>query len=276
MLVTGATRGIGRATAEALARMGATVIVHGRDARRVDSICRDINVPMRAGRAYGLVADLAAQSEVRRLAAEVRGQFTRLDALINNAGGVTRRRVETVDGLETQLAVNHLAPFLLTELLLERLEASWPARIVNVASNAHKRAAFDLDDLNWERRRYDVLGAYGATKLANILFTRELARRLDGRGVTVNCLHPGVVATHIFAGAGVAGALFGAVGKLFLLSSKQGARTSIYLAASSEVEDISGRYFDKCRPIEPSPAAQDDAAALELWERSEKLVGLAG
>jgi retinol dehydrogenase 12 len=274
MLITGATRGIGRAAATELARMGATVVVHGRDAARVEAVCRDIDAAANAQRAFGLVADLSSQAEVRRLAADVGQRFPRLDVLINNAGGVTKGRTTTVDGLETQLAVNHLAPFLLTNLLIGKLKACAPARIVTVASNAHRRAAFDLEDLNWERRRYNVFGAYGATKLANVLFTRELARRLAGIGVTANCLHPGVVATHIFAGAGIAGAAIGLVGKVFMLSKEEGAATTVYLASSDEVAGVSGRYFDKCRAVEPSRRAQDDALARALWARSEELVGL--
>lgn len=211
---------------------------------------------------------------MRRLAAEIEDRFERLDVLVNNAGCITRRRRETVDGLEWQLAVNHLAPFLLTHLLLDRLVASAPARIVNVASNAHRRAAFDLDDLNWQRRRYDARGAYGATKLANILFTRELARRLDRAQLTANCLHPGVVATHLFAGMGVPGTLFGMLSKPFLLSSRDGARTIVYLAASDDVAGLSGHYFDSCRPVAPAPAATDDALAAALWARSARLTGL--
>ena len=144
-----------------------------------------------------------------------------------------------------------------------------------MASNAHWRAAFDLDDLNWESRRYNALGAYGATKLANILFTRELARRLAGTGVTANCLHPGVVATHIFAGLGFLGSLFGILSKPLLLSSRDGAKTTIHLASSDEVREISGEYFDKCRPVEPSAATTDAAHAARLWALSEALTALA-
>jgi len=274
ILITGATRGIGQATAEALARMGATIIVHGRDAGRVERACNALKQSALYAPVFGAVADLASLADVHRLADEIEQRHDRLDVLINNAGCVTRRRRETEDGLEWQLAVNHLAPFLLTHRLLDKLNAGAPARIVNVSSMAHHRAALDLDDLNWERRRYSGIGAYGATKLANILFTRELARRLDPTRVTVNCLHPGVVATNIFAGMGVVGALFGILSKPFMLASGKGAETSVFLAASEDAHGVNGRFFDKSKPVEPSLAALDDAAAAALWERSERLAGL--
>jgi len=275
IVITGATRGIGRAAAVELAREGATVIVHGRNDQSVAAVVETIGRRCRAGRAEGIVADLASQAAVRRLATEIHSRCDRLDVLVNNAGCATRTRQTTVDGLERQLAVNHLAPFLLTNLLLNRLRASAPARIVNVASNAHRRAAFDLNDLNWEKRPYQPLGAYGATKLANILFTRELARRLDGSGVTANSLHPGVVATHIFAGLGLAGTIFGILSKPLLLSPEKGARTTVYLCSSPDVAQVSGKFFDRSAPANPAAAALDDATAALLWQRSERLTGLA-
>ena len=271
ILITGATRGIGRAAAEALAGAGASVIVHGRDALRVGVV---VSIAGRRGRVDGMVADLASLADVRRLAAEIDARYDRLDVLINNAGLATRRREVTVDGFERQLAVNHLAPFLLTHLLLPKLKASAPARIVNVASNAHHRAAFDIDDLNWERRPYSPLGAYGATKLANVLFTRELAKRLRGTGVTANCLHPGVVATNIFNGLGVIGRLFSIVSKPFLLSSSKGAETTVYLATSGDVAGTSGEYFAGSRRVDPSAAARDEALGRRLWERSAAMTGI--
>jgi retinol dehydrogenase 12 len=251
------------------------VIIHGRDPRRVADACARIRQSSPGGRVHEAIADLSSQSEVRRLASEVEAKHERLDVLINNAGLVTRKREESADGLERQLAVNHLAPFLLTHLLLDKLQASAPARIVNVSSNAHHRAAFDLDDLNWERRRYSGIGAYGATKLANILFTRELARRLEGSGVTANCLHPGVVATNIFSGMGLLGALFGVLAKPLLISSNRGAATSTYLASSTAMKDVSGKFFDECKAVEPGPAALDNASGTALWTTSAELTGLA-
>lgn len=274
ILVTGATRGIGYATAAALAQMGASVIVHGRDPVRVEDACSRLRSAAKQQAIHGLVADLGSLASVRRLADEVKNDHDRLDVLINNAGLVTRKREQTADGFERQLAVNHLAPFLLTNLLLDRLLASGPARIVNVASNAHHRAQFDLDDLNWKKRPYSGIGAYGATKLANILFTAELARRLEGSGVTANCLHPGVVSTNIFTGMGILGTLFGIVTRPFLLSAESGAATSTYLAAGPEVAAVSGKYFNLCKPVTPAPAGMDQRAAAALWQHSERLTGL--
>jgi len=272
--VTGATRGIGRATAEALAKMGATVLIHGRDSAAVGAVCREIVRSAVRANVSGVVADFASLADVRRLAREIADRHGRLDVLVNNAGTVTMRRKPTADGFEWQLGINHLAPFLLTNLLLERLKASAPARIVTVSSRAHRRGVLDFDDLNWEHRKYDGLQAYGASKLANILFTSELARRLTGSGVTANCLHPGVVATNIFNHAGLAGRLVGLLARWRMLSPVKGAETSVFLAASPEV-NVSGKYFDKCEAVEPAPAANDAAATRHLWEVSERLTGLA-
>jgi NAD(P)-dependent dehydrogenase (short-subunit alcohol dehydrogenase family) len=212
---------------------------------------------------------------VRKLAADVSAQYPRLDVLVNNAGTGTRRRLTTVDGYERSFGVNHLAPFLLTNLLLEKLKAGKAARVVTVSSMAHRGAKLDFDDLNWEKRKYSGLGAYGASKLANILFTLELARRLAGSGVTSNCLHPGVVATNIFATfGGGAGKLFTVLLRPFMLSPRDGAKTSIYLASSPEVANTTAKFFDKCREVAPTPAAQDAATAKRLWEVSAKLTGL--
>jgi NAD(P)-dependent dehydrogenase (short-subunit alcohol dehydrogenase family) len=274
VLITGATRGIGSATAEALARMGATVIVHGRDRRRVESACRVITHSAKHERVHGAIADLSSLDDVRRLAAEIAGRHESLDVLINNAGTVTRTRNVTVDGYERQLAVNHLAPFLLTHLLLDKLAASASARIVNVSSMAHRRAVLDLDDLNWETRRYSGIGAYSDSKLANILFTRELAIRLRGTAVTANSLHPGVVATSIFAGMGILGTLFGILSKPFMLSSHEGAETSIYLASSRDVEGVSGEFFNRSRPVDPAAAARDPWSSKSLWNKSLAMTGL--
>ena len=254
--------------------MGANVIVHGRDAARVAAACARIRQSSTDGTVLEAIADMSAQHEVRRLASEVAERHERLDILINNAGLVTRKREQTVDGLERQLAVNHLAPFLLTHLLLDKLSASAPARIVNVSSMAHHRAAFDLDDLNWERRRYSGIGAYGATKLANILFTRELAKRIAGTGVTANCLHPGVVATNIFSGMGLFGTLFGILARPLLLSSKRGAATSVFLASSGEIGTVSGKFFSECKETEPAAAARDDVLSRALWDVSKRLTSL--
>ena len=274
VLITGATRGIGYATAEQLAGMGADVIVHGRDPARVAAACARLGKASPNGDVFEAIADLSSQRAVRRLASDIGQRHERLDILINNAGLATRKREETVDGLERQLAVNHLASFLLTNLLLDKLRASAPARIVNVSSMAHHRAAFDLDDLNWERRRYSSLGAYGATKLANILFTLELARRLEGTGITANCLHPGVVATNIFTGLGVLGTAFGILAKPFLLSARRGAETTVFLASSPDAAVLSGQFFNECTTTEPARAATDESSAATLWETSARLTRL--
>jgi len=272
-LVTGATRGIGRATAEGLARMGAQVLLHGRDSASVGAVCREM---VRYGQVAGVVGDFSSLAAVRKLAKDVAAQHPRLDVLVNNAGIGALRRETTADGFERVFAVNHLAPFLLTNLLLERLKASPAARVVTVSSMAHRGAALDFDDLNWERRKYGGLKAYGASKLANILFTAELARRLAGSRVTANCLHPGVVATNIFTRMGIGGRVFTLLFRPLMLSPGNGAKTSVYLASSPEVANVTGKFFDKCREVAPTPAAQDAAAARRLWEISERLTGLAG
>jgi NAD(P)-dependent dehydrogenase (short-subunit alcohol dehydrogenase family) len=274
-LVTGATHGIGRATAEALAKMGATVLLHGRDSLVVGVVCREILRSAGNGTVVGVVADFSSLAAVRRLAQEVVEQHRRLDVLVNNAGTSTMQRKETADGFEWQFGVNHLAPFLLTNLLLDTLKKSKAARIVNVASMAYQRAQLDFDDLQAARKKYSTLGAYGASKLANILFTLELARRLENINPTANCLHPGVVATNIFRNLGTLGKLFTIVGRPFMLSATRGAETSIYLASSPDVAKVSGKFFDKCKEAPLLPHATDMEAARRLWEVSEGLTGLA-
>ncbi|MDX2170876.1 MAG: SDR family oxidoreductase [Deltaproteobacteria bacterium] len=270
VLITGATSGIGRATALGLARLGAVVVVLCRDRGKGEALLAELRA---AGAAdVGLiVADLSVQAEVRRAAAEFLASGRPLHVLVNNAGVVNLERTLTADGLETTFAVNHLAYFLLTALLLERLQASAPARIVNVSSEAHKFAPLDFDDLQ-NQRRYRTMRVYGQSKLANILFTSELARRLAGSGVTVNCLHPGAVATGLGTNNGRwARGLIRLLG-LFFRSPDDGAATSLYLATAPAVEGVSGRYFARCKEKTPSAAARDDAAAARLWAVSEQLV----
>jgi NAD(P)-dependent dehydrogenase (short-subunit alcohol dehydrogenase family) len=275
-LVTGATRGIGRATAEALAKLGAAVLIHGRDSAAVGAVCRAVTRVARGGQVTGVVADFASLAAVRRMATEITAEHRKLDLLVNNAGGASLERRITRDGFEWVFGVNHLAPFLLTTLLLPTLTGNAPARVVTVASMAYRRGGLDLDDLQWQRRKYQSLPAYGASKLANVLFTLELARRLEGTGVTANCLHPGVVATHIFAGLGFFGRLFGVLARPLLLSPAAGAKTSVHLAAAPELAKVSGRFFDKCREVELDPAAKDPVIARRLWELSEQLVAESG
>jgi retinol dehydrogenase 12 len=275
-LVTGATNGIGLEAARELGRMGATVVLCGRDGKRGQAAMSEIKRTCPDAKLEYLQADLSSLAEVRRLAQEFRGRHSRLDVLLNNAGAVVDSRRLTVDGHELTLALNHLSHFLLTHLLLDLLKASGPARIINVSSGAHQMAKLDVDDLHFERTKYTPLLAYGNSKLANILFTRSLARRLAGTQVTANSLHPGAVATGF--GADYQG-WFGWVVKLvrpFMLTSADGARTSVYLASSPDVAGVSGKYFYKCREARVSKAGKDDALAERLWEASVKLTGVGG
>lgn len=272
-LVTGATSGIGRAAALALARRGATVVAVGRDRARGERVLEELRAA--GGRdAALLLADLSSQAEVRRLAADFLARHERLDVLVNNAGGIFPQRRLSVDGVELTLAVDHLAPFLLTALLAERLARSAPARVVTVSSDAHRVGRIDLDDLQLERR-WTPMRAYAQAKLANVLFTRALARRMAERDVTANALHPGVVATN-FAGdaTGIVRLVF-RLARPFSLSPERGADTLVYLASSPEVTAVTGGYFEKRRQRRPSRAAEDEALAEALWERSARIVGLA-
>jgi NAD(P)-dependent dehydrogenase (short-subunit alcohol dehydrogenase family) len=273
-LVTGATTGIGLATAVGLARAGAHVIIGARTRERGEAARERVAGVTGSDRLEVMVADLSIQAEVRRLAEEVVASHPRLDVLVNNAGMVFSERQETADGIERTWGLNHLAPFLLTNLLTDLLVASRPARVVTVASNAYTRATLDLDDPQYTRRPYRSFGAYGQSKLANILFTLELARRLEGRGVTANCLHPGFVRSEF--GTRTNGWLRLGIGiaRPFGLTPEQGARTSIYLATSPDVADVSGRYFVNCRPAQPRPQAADAEMARRLWEVSERMTGL--
>ena len=279
VVVTGGNSGIGFETAAALAAMGARVVVTARNADKGRAAVAAIAQRVGSEAQVQLVVfDLADLSSVRRGAAEILEQEPRLDVLVNNAGLVLSERTETVDGFETTLATNHLGPFLLTNLLLERIRASAPARIVNVASTAHNavRKGMAFDDLQSEKK-YATMRVYGQSKLANILFTLELARRLEGSGVTANSLHPGTVRTGYGADGDARGLLaFGIkISSPFFLSPAKGARTSIYLASDPEVAGVSGEYFVKCKAKKPKRWARDPEAARRLWQVSEELVGLA-
>ena len=274
-LVTGATNGIGRATAQALAARGASVIVHGRDRRKAEAAVNGIVEATRNRAVEPIVGDLAELDQVRRMAAEFRARHKQLHVLLNNAGLVAFDRRTTHDGFEAHFGVNHLAPFLLTNLLLDTLKSSAPARVVTVASAVHNRCRIDFDDLQ-AARSYGGIGAYANSKLANILFTTELARRLDGAGVTANALHPGVVATGLAGDATGLMALGWKFAKNFMISPEKGARTSIYLAESAEVGGISGRYFSNCREAPTAAAARDADTAAQLWKVSAGLAGLEG
>jgi retinol dehydrogenase-12 len=272
-LVTGATAGIGLVTARELARRGARVMGVGRSQDRCQQAIRHIRDETGANAVEYLTADLSSLADIRRLAQGVRNATDRLHVLDNNAGGIFLKREETEDGFERTFAVNHLAYFLLTDLLLDVIKASAPARIVSVASAAHQGCTINFDDLQG-KARYSGWRAYQQSKLANILFTRELARRLDGTGVTANALHPGYVKTQIFRAEGVPGWLLRRAADLFAISPEKGAETSIYLACSPDVAGVTGQYFAKQRPVQPSSAAQDDEAARRLWEVCEELTGL--
>lgn len=272
-VITGANRGIGRATAEGLARLGARVVLVCRRKEDGNAVAGEIARPDRAAPDV-VTADLSSQASIRQAAGYLQRRYPRLHVLINNAGVIPRNREVTVDGLEMQFAVNHLAYFLLTNLLLPQLQAGAPSRIINVSSGAHTHATLDFNDLQAERG-YEPKSVYGRSKLANILFTYELARRLRGTGVTANCLNPGVVATRMLAdymGIPRAGA---ALARTFGARPEEGAETSIYLASSPEVESVTGKYFERKQPTASSRASHDEAAARRLWEVSERLTGFA-
>lgn len=273
-VVTGGTSGIGEITARELARQRARVIVVGRSPERCAATIGRIRDETGSTAVESIVADLSSRAEVRRAADEIRGRCDRLDVLINNAGAMFLERRESVDGIEMTLALNHLSYFLLTNELLGRLRASAPARIVNVASDAHNGATIPFDDLEG-RARYSGWRAYQRSKLANILFTYELARRLEGTGVTANALHPGFVRTRFFQDfTGWIGFLMKFGASLVAITPEEGARTTIHLATSPEVEGVSGRYYVKSRPARSSKASHDRATAERLWRVSEDLSGL--
>ena len=273
-VITGATRGIGRATAEQLGRAGATLVLVCR--RRADG--EEVAAAIARGAAGPppavVQADLSSQSAVRAAAQEILATHERIHVLVNNAGTIPRSRQVTEDGLESQLAVNHLAPFLLTNLLLDRLRSSAPSRVVTVSSTTHHGATIDFADLQSERD-YDPEDVYAGTKLMNLLFTYELARRLRDTRVTANALHPGAVATRLLADYMRVPLVGGALARTFGVSPEQGADTVVYLASASEVETVTGKYFTNRRETRSSPASYDESAARRLWEVSEKLTGLA-
>ena len=272
-VVTGATSGIGLATAQKLAEAGARLVLVGRDQARGEAAIARLKAVSLKGEATLHLADLSHLSGMRQLAAAL-AALPRIDVLINNAGGIFGRRYETADGLELTFAINHMAYYVLTRLLIERLAASAPARVINVSSRAHMGARLDFDDLQMARG-YVGWRAYGRSKLCNILFTRELARRLARTGITANCLHPGFVASGFGDNNdGIFRTGIALAKRLFAISPERGAETSAYLASSPEVAGVSGRYFAKCRAVEPSAAAQDDEAARRLWNESARLAEL--
>ena len=273
-LVTGANAGIGKATATGLARMGATVVMVCRNLERGETAQAEIAADSDSQDVDILIADLSSQGSIRKLARTFTSKYSQLHVLINNAGTITRRRRITVDGLETQFAVNHLAPFLLTNLLLETLKASAPARVVTVSSQVHSKSPLDFDDLRSDRE-YSASQVYRKTKLANILFTYELSRRLEGTNVTANCLHPGVIATKLLDDymGGSQDAGFGS-GESFGDSPEQGAAVVLHVASSPEIAGITGKHFHDNAVRETAPVTYDEEHARQLWDASAKLTGL--
>jgi len=273
VLITGANQGIGKASAIALGKLGAKLVLVCRSADKARVAIADIE---REGAkdVELLVGDMGSQADIRRLATEFKAKHDRLDVLLNNAGVLVTSRRTTVDGIEETLAINHLGYFLLTNLLLDVVKASAPSRVVNVSSEAHRRAKMHWDDLQFKKGGYSAIRAYGQSKLANILFTRELARRLEGTGVTANCLHPGVIASGFGQTYGGFVSLVIKVAHPFMITPEQGARTSVFLASSPVVEGVTGQYFDKCKERHPSKEAQVEGAPERLWAISEELTGL--
>ena len=269
ILITGGTSGIGEAAAHALAAQGNEILIVGRNPAKTDRVVKELKAQGANSPVHALVADFVDLDQIRRLAENVKKDFPPLDVLVNNAGAYFNRRQRTACGVEKTFLVNHLAPFLLTNLLLDHLQEN--ARIVNLASEAHWNGQLDLDDLNFDRF-YFGFAAYGRSKLANILFTYELARRLAGSKVTVNVNHPGGVATNIFStDFSIFGPLLKWIVSWFTLTPEQGADNTIYLATSPEVEGVTGKYFVKREAVPSSPLSYNEDLAGRLWEVSEKL-----
>lgn len=270
-IVTGSSSGIGKETASELAGMGATVVMVVRDRERGESAMRGILQRYPEAKFELLVADLSSVSEIRRAANEFRGSHETLDVLVNNAGGVSAKRTVTPDGLEMTFAINYLAPFLLTHELLDALLAGAPSRVINVSSTAHTMGRVDLEDLQGEKR-YGAFRAYENAKLMNIMLTYEMARRLDGTEVTVNALHPGFVASNFGKHSSRAIRFFFRITRPFQVSPHEGAQTSIYLASSSEVDGVTGKYFYRCRQKNSSKASYDVEKQRQLWQATESIL----
>ena len=272
-LITGATSGIGKETAVALAKIGSTIIVNGKDEKRGEETITEIKRVSGNENVELMIADLSSLNEVRKFAGRLKGKYDKLDILINNAAVFCTSRNLSLDGIEMQFAVNHLSNFLLTNLLLETLKKSNSARIINVSSNAHYQGRINFDDINFEKR-YFGWTVYCQSKLANVLFTYELADRLDPKQVTVNALHPGTVRTNIVGKyASFIYRLGWNLQKPLMLPVEEGAKTSIYLASSEEVKGITGLYFVKCKSQKSSDMSYDKMLARKLWDLSEKLTG---
>jgi len=274
IVVTGGTDGIGKVTARELARQGATVTIVGRNAAKGDSVIRELRGLTGNQAIHFVQADLSLRKGVNTAAAQLKERLGPIEVLVNNAGARFQTRGVTADGIEQTLALNHLGYFSLTAMVMDLLRAAGEARIVNVASAAHVGAKLDLQDLQNEKT-YSGWRAYGQSKLANIYFTYELARRLEGSTITVNCLHPGFVASAFGNNnGGLLRLLFGFAKSIAAISEEDGARTSIYLASSPEVAEVSGQYFDKSKAVRSSAVSYDEDIAKHLWERTESLCSL--
>lgn len=270
-LITGGTNGLGKSTALALAKMSATVVIVGRNVLKTAQVVEELRSGSKNNQVYSLVADLSSQTDVRRLANEFKAQYQQLHVLINNAGAAFTQRQLSVDGVEMTLALNHLSGFLLTNLLLDTLKASAPARIINVSSGGHTAGKIEFDNLQGERKY--GFDAYLNSKLANILFTAELARRLEGAQVTANALDPGLTATGFGTNNGKAMAtLIKLFAPLVMRSPEKGAATSVYLASAPDVATVTGKYFRNSKVVPPAPQADDEAVANKLWAVSARLV----
>ncbi|KAM3614605.1 uncharacterized protein V6R79_016765 [Siganus canaliculatus] len=278
VVITGANTGIGKETSRDLARRGARVIMACRDLTRAEQAAEEIRQRTGNGNVVIRHLDLSSLYSIRQFSEEFLQSEERLDVLVNNAGVMMCPRWLTEDGFETQLAVNHLGHFLLTNLLLPKLQSSAPSRVVTVSSIAHRGGHIDFDDLFFSRRRYSALESYRQSKLANVLFSRELARRLQGSGVSAFCLHPGVIRTelgrHVQGWFPLLGALLSLPSLLLMKTPRQGSQTTIYCAVTPGLEGRSGRYFSDCSEKEVAPEGRDDAVARKLWEESARLVGL--
>jgi NAD(P)-dependent dehydrogenase (short-subunit alcohol dehydrogenase family) len=271
-VITGATRGIGRATVDGLAALDAQLVLLCRRREDGERIAEELAAARRSPPAV-IEVDLSSQRAIREAAETLRERYPKIHVLINNAGVIPQQREVTVDGLEMQFAVNHLAYFMLTALLLDRLAAGAPARVVNVTSGAHQGGTLDVTDLQ-SQRRYDPVRVYGRTKLANVLFTYELARRIRSAGVTANCLHPGVIATRLLADYMNVPMVGGAVARTFGGDPSEGADATVHLAAAPELETVTGRYFVGRRESRSSPASYDESLQRRLWEESARLTSL--
>ena len=273
VLITGATSGIGKETALGLAKRGATVVLVGRSREKLDKVASSIMSATGSRTIDTMICDLTSMENVRKLASGFKQKYQRLDVLINNAGEIVNERRVTVDGFEYTLALDHLSHFLLTMLLLDLIKASAPARIINVSSSAHMLGRINFEDLMGEKK-YKPMKAYGQAKLANLLFTYELARRLAVTGVTANAVHPSAVRTNFGKGMKGRWRIFLWLGSLLLIDAEKGAETSIFVASSPEVEGITGKYFVKKKERKSSKRSLDQTAARRLWEVSSKLTGI--